>query len=131
MPRANFDNMGGANAGSATKMGQTIKGGDIARPAYRKPSREEANAPLVKGVKGKNQALGNMTTLARQIAETKAKVRMQNKSQGLKSNAGLPAEARAQGSTKKTMLAKSEYRYVKPGTSGSYGRRIVDGLEKR
>jgi hypothetical protein len=114
-------------------MGQTVKGGEIARPAYRKPSREEANAPLVKGVKGKDQALGNMTARAREIARLKAESRMNNKAQGLKSNAGSPASVRAQGSTKKTMVAKAEPRYKAPGTSGPSGylKKITNDMEKR
>ena len=36
MPKYNFDNVGGAPGGRATRMGAEVKGGRISRPAYNK-----------------------------------------------------------------------------------------------
>jgi hypothetical protein len=133
MPRGNFDNMGGGTSGRATQMGQTIKNGEIARPKYKKASRQDANAPLETGRGGKYAALGNMSARAREIAEFKGIQRMQNKAKGLPANAGMTKIQRAMGSTKKMTIAKAIPRYKAPGTSGSGGylQKITKDMEKR
>jgi hypothetical protein len=45
------------------------------REAKERQARANAGAPLVKGVKGRDQALGNMAPKAREIAELKTKAR--------------------------------------------------------
>ena len=133
MPRGNFDNMGGGTMGAATRMGQTIKAGRVDRPKYKASPRIQSNAPLVKGVKGKAQALGNMTAIAKSSALAKARVRADNKAAGLPTNAGMSKIERAMGSTKKMTIAKAQPRYKAPDTSGSGGylKKITNDMEKR
>ena len=133
MPRGNFDNMGGGTSGRATQMGQTIKAGRVDRPKYKASPRVQSNAPLVKGVKGKAQALGNMTAIAKSSALAKARVRAENKAKGLPANTGMSKIGRAMGSTKKMTLAKAQPRYQSPGgnSSGGYLKKITNDMEKR
>ena len=55
-----------------------------AKPATGKSriKRINAGAPLVQGVKGKAQALGNMTPQAREVAQLKSKVRATSPNKG-------------------------------------------------
>jgi hypothetical protein len=132
MAKGIFDNMGGQNAGSATKMGQTVKAGRIDRPKYRPVSRTEAAAPP-KGVKGKDAALYSRPVNARAAALAKAATRAQNKAKGLPANAGMSKIERAMGSTKKMTIAKAQPRYQSPGgnSSGGYLKKITSDMEKR
>jgi hypothetical protein len=138
MPKYNFDNVGGSNAGRATKMGAEVKGGRITRPAadakpkYKKVSRAEASAPP-KGVKSKNEALYSNTVLARMNAVEKAKTRAANKAKGLPANAGMTKIERASGSTKKMTIAKAQPRYQSKGgnSSGGYLQKMWNDMEKR
>lgn len=67
-----------------------------------KASRANSFAPLVKGVKGKEEALAAMDHNARDIARGKTQVRAAAKLRGIPGNTYLGPEARAAGSTRKT-----------------------------
>ena len=65
-------------------------------------SRLESQAPLIPGVKGREQALAAMDPAARGIAEGKTMVRQSNQRRGVPSNTNLYPETRGAGSVKKT-----------------------------